>query len=127
MGRILILEDDPDIAELYRLELEGRGHEILGIFDDPDDILEPRQELRRVLSPDLIVLDERLGSQSGTKHLKRIRQSFRSARVLIVSADPDAVDAGRKLGADAVASKPLSLRRLIESVESILGDSRDSG
>lgn len=120
MAQILIFEDETDIAELYRLELEDRGHEVLGIYADPDDVLEPRDDLHLVHRPDLILLDERLGALSGMKFLWKFRRAFPSARILMASADPDALEWGLKNGADAVAAKPFPLGRLSQSVESML-------
>jgi len=57
MARILIFEDETDIAELYRLELEDRGHEVLGIHADPEEVLQPREGMLLLQNPDLILLD----------------------------------------------------------------------
>ena len=120
MARILIFEDEADIAELYRLELEDRGHQVLGIHADPQDVLEPKDGLSLLLSPDLILLDERLGSESGVKYLRKLRRSFPGARILVVSADPDALERGLAGGADGVAQKPLLLKRLAQDIERVL-------
>jgi DNA-binding response OmpR family regulator len=120
MARILIFEDESDIAELYRLELEDRGHQVLGIYVDPAEVLEPKEGLNLVLSPDLIVLDERLGSLSGVKFLKKLRRAFPAARILVVSADPDALERGLSGGADGVSKKPLLLKRLVQDIEMVL-------
>jgi DNA-binding response OmpR family regulator len=120
MARILIFEDETDIAELYRLELEDRGHRILGIHADPNEVLEPTEGLQLILSPDLILLDDRLGSLSGVKFLKKLRRAFPATRILVVSADPDALDLGLCSGADGIAKKPLLVKRLAQEIESIL-------
>jgi DNA-binding response OmpR family regulator len=120
MARILILEDEADIAELYRREFEDRGHQVLGIFDDPEDVLKPCDEAAGRPAPELIVLDERLGSISGVKYLPQFRKAFPSARIVVVSADPDAVDWSLAHGADGAARKPVLLQRLAESIESVL-------
>jgi len=120
MAQILIFEDETDIAELYRLELEDRGHQVLGVYADPDEVLQPRKDLHLVLRPDLILLDERLGDLSGMKYLRKFRRAFPSARILIASADPDALEWGLKNGADGTALKPIPLKQLVKSVESIL-------
>ncbi|MBV8881710.1 MAG: response regulator, partial [Planctomycetaceae bacterium] len=69
---------------------------------------------------DLILLDERLGSLSGTRYLAQIRRAFPRARVFIVSADPDALERGLSDGADGVARKPVPLQRLVETIETVL-------
>ncbi len=120
MSKILIFEDETDIAELYRMELEGRGHEVIGIHIDPDEVLQPREGLTLVLSPDLILLDERLGNLSGVKYLKKLRRAFPAARIIVVSADPDALEWGLNNGADGIARKPLLLKRLALDIEAVL-------
>jgi len=120
MARILIFEDETDIAELYRLELEDRGHEVLGIHADPEEVLQPREGMLLLQNPDLILLDERLGSLSGVKYLKKLRKLFPAARVIVVSADPDALERGLSNGADGVAKKPLLLKRLAQDIEAVL-------
>ncbi|HLY11856.1 MAG TPA: response regulator [Planctomycetota bacterium] len=120
MARILIFEDESDIAELYRMELVDRGHEVLGIYADPQEVLEPAEGLHLVLDPEVILLDERLGSLSGMKYLRRLRQAFRSARIFMVSADPEALERGRSGGADEIAQKPVPVHRLADTVDSML-------
>ena len=120
MARILIFEDESDIAELYRLELEGRGHHVLGIHADPDEVLQPKDGFLLLHNPDMILLDERLGSLSGVKYLRKLRKAFPSARVLVVSADPDALERGLSSGADGVAKKPVLLKRLAQDIEAVL-------
>jgi len=120
MARILIFEDEPDIAELYRQELEDRGHEVLGVHSDPDEVLQPMNGLLLIQNPDLILLDERLGSLSGVTYLKKLRKAFPAARVMVVSADPDALERGLTHGADGVAKKPVLLKRLAKDIEAVL-------
>jgi len=120
MARILIFEDETDIAELYRLELEDRGHEVLGIHADPEEVLQPREGMLLLQNPDMILLDERLGSLSGVKYLKKLRKLFPAARVIVVSADPDALERGLSNGDDGVAKKPLLLKRLAQDIEAVL-------
>lgn len=120
MANILIFEDETDLAELYRLELEDRGHRVLGIYDDPGDVIQPKPGPRLLMSPDLIVLDERLGTVSGTKFLSRLRKAYPGVRIIVVSADPDAIEWSQGHGADAVARKPVLLKRLAENIESVL-------
>ncbi|HEV3028032.1 MAG TPA: response regulator [Planctomycetota bacterium] len=120
MANILIFEDEADIAELYRLELEDRGHRVLGIYADPDEVLQPIDALQLVHAPDLILLDDRLGSLSGLKFLKKLRRAFPKARILMVSADPDALDSGLSGGAHGIAKKPIPFKRLAQEIESML-------
>jgi DNA-binding response OmpR family regulator len=120
MGRILIFEDDVDIAELYRMELEDRGHQVLGIHADPEQILPASPEEARSMAPDILLLDDRLGSVSGVGFLPRFRKMFPGARILIISADPDALHNGLAQGVDGVVQKPVLLKRLMDDIDALL-------
>ncbi len=73
MARILIVEDEADIGELYRLALEAAGHAVVGVYADPGT---PLNERGRLPAPDLVILDERLGIHSGSEYLSKYRQAF---------------------------------------------------
>ena len=117
MAGILILEDEADLRELYRLSLEAAGHEILASTGDPE---EPLRLPAGGRVPDLVILDERLGSSSGTAYLDRFRSAFPGARILLVSADPEAVRHALRSGVDEATRKPVTLRRLVENVDALL-------
>jgi DNA-binding response OmpR family regulator len=117
MARILILEDEVDLAELYRMALEAAGHEVLGIFDDPERVLALRA---KSLDPDVIVLDERLRGQSGMSFLPGLRGAFPRSRVMFASADPDAVEASLLKCADVSRKKPFPLSELVRDISLLL-------
>jgi DNA-binding response OmpR family regulator len=120
MAKILIIEDEVDLAELYRIVLGDRGHKVLGPFEDPREPLSLAEA--RAINGDinLILLDERLGLLSGTSFIHRYRQAFPLAKIALVSADPDAVQEGRSRGADTVLKKPVPLGRLLEHLGLLL-------
>ena len=117
MPGILIVEDEPDLAEVYRLTLEGAGYTILGIYADPGPALEAREQIG---TPDIIILDERLGLKSGTEQLAGFRDAYRGARIVLISADPDAVQAVEDIGFDEGKCKPVTMRRLLENFAGLL-------
>jgi DNA-binding response OmpR family regulator len=110
VARIVVIEDEPDQAELYRMALEAAGHAIV-ILDD----------FRAVSGDvDLVILDERLGSRSGSALIPRIRGTWPVARILILTADPDVAEAAVEKGADEGRMKPLRLAQLVAGVEALL-------
>jgi len=117
MPGILIVEDEADLTEIYRLTLEGAGYTILGIYSDPAAALEAREKIG---TPDIIILDERLGLNSGTEQLGRFRDAFRGARIVLISADPDAVRAAEDFGFDEGKCKPVAMRRLLDNFAGLL-------
>ena len=113
MARVMIIEDEPDLSELYRLVLDSDGHTIEGIFVDPIPALEARNGS---LHPDVIILDERLGLKSGIAHLRQLRTKYPEARILLASADPDALEAAVSGGVDSIRKKPFPLSELLNEI-----------
>jgi DNA-binding response OmpR family regulator len=113
MPKILILEDDPDIAELYRQGLALAGYEVVGISADPLSAMAGP-------APDVILLDERLGPLSGSRAIPDLRRAFPGARIVLATADEDAAERARARGADGVEAKPFPLARLVRDLDALL-------
>lgn len=113
MPKILILEDDPDIAEMYRQRLVGAGYEVVGIGADPLSAMAGP-------APDVILLDERLGPLSGSRAIPDLRRAFPGARILLATADEEAAERGLSRGADEVEPKPFTLDRLLRDLGDLL-------
>jgi DNA-binding response OmpR family regulator len=116
MARIIIVEDEADLCELYRLALEARGHQVVGVYREPDDLL---KATLGAPPPQLLVLDERLGWKSGAAQIPRFRQKLPGVIILLASADPDAIDAGEQEGPDAVMKKPFPLANFVDRIEEL--------
>lgn len=115
----LIIEDEPDIAELIRFHLdrEGFASEIVNTGATALDTI------RRV-QPDLIILDLMLPEIDGLEICRRVRwdPDTRSTPILIVSAKGDDSDivTGLELGADDYVTKPFSPKVLIARVRNLM-------
>lgn len=120
MGRIVILEDEQDIAFLYEATLEAEGHEVLGVFESPEAVL-ARYADPGATPPDLIILDERLGPVSGTQYLPKLREALPEVRILLATADPSVIANVEQLGADEAKEKPFTLDHLVANVAELLG------
>ncbi len=116
---ILIVEDEPDIAELIRLHLTREGFEA-GVI--PSGRL--GFEVARKRPPDLLVLDLMLPEMDGLEVCRRLKWGDETRRIpiLIVSAKGEESDivTGLELGADDYITKPFSPRVLVARVRSIL-------
>ena len=117
MARILVIEDNVDLGEIYRLSLEAAGHEVLGVFEEPDLALASSDP---GLPADLVILDERLGGLSGSAFVEPLRRIFPLARFLLVSADPDACEAARHRGFDEAKRKPVTISHMVENIRALL-------
>lgn len=123
-ARILIVEDDGDIAALVRHALERAGHLIVGVSASGDEAL---RAVRRE-PPDLLLLDLNLPHLSGFDVCRAVRARPATAGLPIIvitarTAETDRV-AGLELGADDYVTKPFSLRELAARVEAVLRRTR---
>src|SRR6185503_9085508 len=96
---VLVVEDEPDIAELLQYVLAQEGFKVEAAHDGRTAL-----ERARRLQPSLVVLDLMLPEMSGMEVLKGIRGSpeTRGARVILLTAKTDELDRvlGFELGAD---------------------------
>jgi len=119
MGTILIVEDEPDIAELVRYHLEKAGLPARIVADGKQAL-----ELIARAQPDLIVLDLMLPGMDGLEVCRRLRasQSTRTIPVIMLTARAEEVDRvlGLEMGADDYVPKPFSPRELVARVKAVL-------
>lgn len=120
MTRILIVEDDPDIALSLRLKLEREGDYAVETAVDGAD------GLRAALGspPDLILLDVNLPGMDGFEICRRLRKDPATASVPIImlTARIDEADrvAGLEFGADDYISKPFSPKEAVARIRAVL-------
>ena len=117
--RVLIVEDEPAIAELVAVNLRHNGFQPIWAMD----AVTAQQELDEVL-PDVILLDWMLPGESGLSLAKRWRSNPRSkvVPILMITArgdEPDRV-AGLDAGADDYIVKPFSPRELLARIRAVL-------
>jgi two-component system response regulator MtrA len=117
MARVLVVEDQRDLAALlvHNLELEGLEVRALG---DGREVL----ALVRSWVPNLVILDLMLPGLDGFEVLRGIRGHTRELPVLILSARGEEQDKirGFRLDADQYVTKPFSLVELLERVHALL-------
>ena len=127
MTRVLVVEDNANLAFGLTRSLESEGYEVQAAEDGVRGF-----ELARTGNPDLIVLDLMLPGMDGYTILKRLRAEGKDMPVLILTARGEEADKvfGFRLGADDYVTKPFSLSELLARVQAILrrakgGDKRD--
>ena len=115
MARILVVEDDPDIAELIVHYLENAGHSTVRLTSGTDVM--PRLRAEPV---DLVVLDLMLPGMSGMAVCDTLRADTATAHlpVIMLTARGDEADrvAGLERGADDYVTKPFSPKELVARV-----------
>ncbi len=116
-ARILVVEDNADLAFGLRnnLEIEGHAVEVAGTGTEG-------LERARSARPDLVVLDLMLPGLDGFRVLRGIREAGLALPILILTARGEEADKvrGLRLGADDYVTKPFSLLELMARVEALL-------
>ncbi len=117
MGKILIVEDNADLAEGIAFNLGLEGHETLTAADGIQAV-----ESFKSFAPDLVLLDLMLPGIDGYEVLRAIRSPGPRVPVIILSARAEEADKvrGFKLDADQYVTKPFGILELIERVASLL-------
>lgn len=116
---VLLIEDDLNLVELVRYNLEREGFEVLHAPDGEEGLAVARDE-----APDVILLDWMLPLVSGIEVCRRLRKTPETANIPIImlTARGEESDRVRGLdtGADDYITKPYSPRELISRIRAIL-------
>jgi len=122
---ILIIEDDPDIAEVLRYSLESQNLKTRVALTGEEGL---SASLDKHNPPSLILLDLLLPGMSGIEICRRLRQESQTSctPVIIVTAkvsDND-IRISQGLGVAGYITKPFSVREVIARVNSLLNESK---
>jgi len=129
MGRpVLIIEDDADIAEGLKYNLEREGLSTVIASTGEQGLVEA---LNQRNPPVLIILDLMLPAMSGSELCRRLRREplTRRTPILMLTAKTSESDrvAGLDLGADDYITKPFSVRELLARVRAVLRRTDEGG
>ncbi|HVM27235.1 MAG TPA: response regulator transcription factor [Mycobacteriales bacterium] len=115
-AKIVVVEDEPTIAEAVAARLRADGHEVLLASDGLEGVSLCRRE-----RPDLVVLDLMLPGLDGYEVCRQV-QAERPVPVLVLTARGEETDVvvGLRMGADDYVTKPFSPRELSARVDALL-------
>jgi two-component system phosphate regulon response regulator PhoB len=123
MARILVAEDEKQIADMIAFKLTNSGHQVIRAQDGEQAMLLAKRD-----SPDLIMLDAMMPGIGGFEVLRRLKAdpALRSVPVIMVTAKGHERDvlSGLRGGAVDYVVKPFSLKELAARVELALGKER---
>lgn len=116
-SHILLVEDDPKLAQLVEAELTLEGYRVTVAPNGIDDL-----SISREVQPDLLILDWLLPGISGLDVCMRLRSTGMQAPILMLTAKDEVPDrvAGLNAGADDYVTKPFSMEELLARVKAHL-------
>ncbi len=118
-GRVLVVEDEPDVAELIRYNLAKEGWEVTSVANGADALRRARES-----RPDIILLDIMIPQLNGWEVCRRLKQEpgTQAIPVIMVTGRVEEGDKvlGFEMGADDYVTKPFSPRELIARVRAVI-------
>src|ERR1700716_3801425 len=107
MRKVLIADDEPDIIEILKYNLEKEGYQVSSAKDGDEAI-----DKARYIQPDLVVLDMMMPKKSGMEvcEILRAQPAFKDTLIMFLTAlsDESTQLKGFSTGADDYVSKPIS-------------------
>ena len=118
-SKILIIEDEPDIAETITYNLQREGYKTLSCRDGEAGLSRVRTD-----NPDLVILDLMLPGMDGLEVCRQVKSDpvTRSTPIIMLTAKSEEPDVllGLEIGADDYIAKPFSTRELIARIKVVL-------
>jgi DNA-binding response OmpR family regulator len=120
MARVLVVDDEPVLADTIRYNLRRDGYEVQVAGDGQEAL-----RIAQAAAPDLVVLDLMLPGLDGLEVCRQLRRES-TVPILMLTAKDDEVDkiVGLEVGADDYMTKPFSMRELLARVRAMLRRSR---
>ena len=114
--KVVVVEDDINIAELLRLYLEKDGFSVTVAHDGPEGLRAAEEQ-----KPDLVMLDIMLPGMDGWQVCKRLRQTSR-VPIIMLTAKGETEDKvqGLEMGADDYIVKPFEVKELLARIHAVL-------
>jgi len=123
MGKILIVDDEPDIVELVKINLEKNGFDVISSYTGREIF-----NLFKKFSIDLVILDLMLPDIDGLEICKILKSEneTKNIPIIMLTAKDTEIDKvlGLELGADDYITKPFSPRELVARVRAVLRRTR---
>jgi len=118
-GTILVIDDERDLIELVRYNLEKEGFDVIAATDGQSGL-----EVVTKHRPDLVVLDLMMPGLDGLQVCQQLRSDPRAGRIPVIMLTAKATEADRvvglEMGADDYIVKPFSPREVVARVKAVL-------
>lgn len=124
--KILVVDDEQDICEILRFNLEKEGYEVdsANSAEEALVLIDTMQSGGTALYPDLILLDVMMGEMSGFQMVQKLRQNPKTEHIPVIFITAldgeDQIVEGLNYGADDYIAKPLSMKEVKARVRAVL-------
>lgn len=119
-SKILLVDDEVQLADLVRKRLEINDYEVAIAYDGEEALRKARQDI-----PDLIILDIMLPKVDGYMICALLKKDERFTKIPIIMfsarARAEDIEFGQKVGADAYITKPYEPQVLLDKIKELLG------
>ena len=121
--RILIVDDEKDILEMLKYNLEKEGFDVNSALNGKSAV-----EIAGKIKPDLILLDIMMPEMDGLEVLTRLKGKTETATIPVIlltaKVQYEDVLGGYKLGADYYITKPFTSTQLVNGINLLLGEGK---
>lgn len=116
--KVLIAEDERDLAEAYRVAFPKFGLEVVGVAFNGQEAVDLFRKHQDEI--DIVVLDHRMPVMSGLDAAREILAIKPDVLVVFGSADSSIIEEAHKIGVRLVKKKPFTIRQLVDNIETLL-------
>ena len=117
--KLLVVDDEKDFVDMLAERLEAKGFDVIEAFNGKEGLEKAHSE-----EPDLIILDIIMPEMSGYDVCRKLKLNakFKETPVVMLTAkfEPNDINFGREMGADAYITKPLELELLLHKINALL-------
>ena len=115
MARILVIDDEPQIRRMIHRALASLHHSVFEAQDGEEGL-----EVLERERPAVVITDILMPNREGIETITAIRRTSAAVKIIAISGGTFYLSAAKKLGADAVLSKPFRAEDLIDTVDRLL-------
>jgi two-component system, OmpR family, alkaline phosphatase synthesis response regulator PhoP len=126
LGKVVVVEDERDVAELMRFNLTREGYEVVLAPTGADAVTRVRES-----RPDIVLLDIMVPQLNGWELCRRLKQDATTASIPIIMVTGRVEEGdkvlGFEMGADDYVTKPFSPRELLARIRAVIRRGRSDG
>lgn len=114
-GRVLIVEDDISLADLYEMVMKAHGYKVVGKAVNGKEAVNLYKTLLE--KPDVVLMDHRMPIKTGLEATREILEYDSQAKIIIATADKNVQAQMKELNVQSFKNKPFSNAKLIDNIQ----------